>query len=212
MKARIARRRPPMEIAVILDERTTAKVVAGMSRVRIRPGATFASSEAEGLWHHEIETHALTAHNGACQVNAPFLRSGGPRTTRTQEGLAVFSELYNRTLSVQRLERLAVRVKLVDMAEQGASFLDLHRYLVGLGATAARRLFRRSAHLPGRPVRGLGALHQGRLLPRWPARRVRLPLRRHPRRLSRRGRARRLRPNRARRHRRFWPSSGPRGS
>ncbi|MEO7329127.1 MAG: flavohemoglobin expression-modulating QEGLA motif protein [Minicystis sp.] len=133
--ARIARRRPAMEIEVVLDERATAKVVAGMSRVRIRPDATFTACEADGLWHHEIETHALTAHNGAAQASAPFLRSGGPRTTRTQEGLAVFSELYNRTLSVQRLERLAVRVKLVEMAEQGATFIDLHRYLVAAGAT-----------------------------------------------------------------------------
>mgnify|MGYP000476334030 CR=1 FL=1 len=135
LTARIARRSPAMEIEVVLDERATAKVVAGMSRVRIRPDATFTACEAEGLWHHEIETHALTAHNGAAQVNAPFLRSGGPRTTRTQEGLAVFSELYNKTLSVQRLQRLAVRVKLVDMAEQGATFIDLHRHLVAAGAT-----------------------------------------------------------------------------
>jgi uncharacterized protein (TIGR02421 family) len=135
LMARIARRNPAMEIEVVLDERATAKVVAGMSRVRIRPDATFTACEAEGLWHHEIETHALTAHNGAAQLNAPFLRSGGPRTTRTQEGLAVFSELYNKTLSVQRLRRLAVRVKLVDMAEQGATFIDLHRHLVAAGAT-----------------------------------------------------------------------------
>ncbi len=135
LAARIARRRPAMEIDVVLDRRATAKVVAGMSRVRIRPDATFTTAEVEGLWHHEIETHALTAHNGAAQVNATFLRSGGPRTTRTQEGLAVFGELYNRTLSVPRLERLAGRVKLVDMAEQGATFIDLHRHLVAAGAS-----------------------------------------------------------------------------
>lgn len=131
---RIAKRRPRMDIEVVLDERATAKVVAGMSRVRVRPDATFARWEAEGLWHHEVETHALTAHNGALQEHATFLRSGGPRTTRTQEGLAIFSELYNRALSVKRLERLATRVTLVDMAEQGASFLDLYRFLVERGS------------------------------------------------------------------------------
>ena len=57
--------------------------------------------EAEGLWHHEVEIHALTAQNGAAQSEAPFLSSGGPRTTRTQEGLAVFAELYNRVLTVR---------------------------------------------------------------------------------------------------------------
>lgn len=132
---RIKDRKPFMPVDVELDDDITAKVVAGMSRVRIRPDATFALWEAEGLYHHEIETHALTAHNGAKQRNATFLRSGGPRATRTQEGLAMFAELYNRALSIDRIERLALRVKLVDMAEQGASFLDLYRYLLDRGAS-----------------------------------------------------------------------------
>jgi uncharacterized protein (TIGR02421 family) len=131
---RIARRAPRMDIEVALDERITAKVVAGMSQVRIRPDAEFARWEAEGLWHHEVETHALTAHNGAAQPYVSFLRSGGPRTTRTQEGLAIFAELYNRALSIARLTRLATRVRLVDMAEEGASFLDLYRHLLDRGA------------------------------------------------------------------------------
>jgi uncharacterized protein (TIGR02421 family) len=131
---RAEKRRPRLDLEILLDDRATAKCVAGMNRVRVRPDATFAPWEAEGLWHHEIETHALTAQNGALQTGASFLRSGGPRTTRTQEGLAVFSELYNRALSIGRLQRLATRVKLVDLAEQGASFLDLYRFLLDGGA------------------------------------------------------------------------------
>lgn len=127
--------RPRMEVEIVIDPACTAKVLAGMRRVRIRPDATFPRWEAEGLWHHEIETHALTAQNGAAQAGAPFLGAGGPRTTRTQEGLAVFGELYNRALTVKRIERLAARVHLVDMAEQGASFLDLYRHLVERGST-----------------------------------------------------------------------------
>ncbi|EYF03388.1 Hypothetical protein CAP_5581 [Chondromyces apiculatus DSM 436] len=129
LASRIAARRPALDVEVTLDPRITAKVVAGMTRVRIRPDATFTPREAEGLWVHEVETHALTAHNGAAQPVLTFLRSGGPRSTRTQEGLALFAELYHRTLSIGRLVRLATRVRLVDMAEQGASFLDLYRFL-----------------------------------------------------------------------------------
>jgi uncharacterized protein (TIGR02421 family) len=129
LSAHVDRMRPKFEVEIVLDPDCTAKVVAGMRRVRIRPDATFSRLEAEGLWHHEVETHALTAQNGAAQAEASFLSSGGPRTTRTQEGLAVFSELYHRALTVHRLERLAVRVVLVDMAERGASFLDLYRFL-----------------------------------------------------------------------------------
>jgi uncharacterized protein (TIGR02421 family) len=131
---RAEKRRPRLDLEIVLDDRATAKCVAGMNRVRVRPDATFTATEVEGLWHHEIETHALTAQNGALQAGVSFLRSGGPRTTRTQEGLAVFSELYNRALSVSRLQRLATRVKLVDLAEQGASFLDLYRVLIDGGA------------------------------------------------------------------------------
>ncbi|WP_394827736.1 tyrosine/phenylalanine carboxypeptidase domain-containing protein [Pendulispora albinea] len=132
---RIEKRRPPIKCEVILDEHCTAKAIAGMTKVRVRPGATFFKWEAEGLYCHEVETHAFTAHNGAIQEHAPFLRSGGPRTTPTQEGLAVFSELYNRTLATPRLERLALRVKLVEMAEDGATFLDLYRLLVERGSS-----------------------------------------------------------------------------
>src|SRR5262249_34991396 len=100
LRAHVEKTRPRLEVEVVIDTSSTAKVLAGMKRVRIRQDATFLREEAEGLWHHEIETHALTAQNGAAQVDAPFLSSGGPRTTRTQEGLAVFSELYNRVLTV----------------------------------------------------------------------------------------------------------------
>jgi uncharacterized protein (TIGR02421 family) len=135
VRAHVDRMRPRMDVEISIDPGCTAKVLAGMRRVRIRPDATFPRDEAEGLWHHEVETHALTAQNGHAQVEAPFLSSGGPRTTRTQEGLAVFSELYNRVLTTRRIERLALRVKLVDMAEQGASFLDVYGCLVDRGSS-----------------------------------------------------------------------------
>jgi uncharacterized protein (TIGR02421 family) len=121
---------------VLVDPEATAKVVAGATRVRVRADATFTPWEADALWHHEVETHALTGQNGAAQPEVGFLRVGGPRSTRTQEGLAVFTELHHHCASIERLQRLANRVLLVDMAEQGASFVDLYRHLVERGATA----------------------------------------------------------------------------
>jgi uncharacterized protein (TIGR02421 family) len=129
LSARVDRMHPSFDVEIVLDPHCTAKVLAGKRRVRIRPDATFPHWEAEGLFHHEVETHALSGQNGAAQLEAPFLSSGGPRTTRTQEGIAVFSELYHRVLTVHRIERLSTRVVLVDMAEEGATFLDLYRYL-----------------------------------------------------------------------------------
>jgi uncharacterized protein (TIGR02421 family) len=124
-----------MTIEVAVDDDLCAKVLAGTNRVRVRSGATFHPSEVDGLFVHEVETHALTAQNGAAQPELSFLRSGGPRTTRTQEGLAVFAELHAHALSIARMHRIVTRVRLVAMAEDGASFLDLYRKLVELGSS-----------------------------------------------------------------------------
>lgn len=123
-----------MKVDVIVDERVSAKVVAGTERVRVRHGSTFRRSEVLGLYVHEVETHALTAQNGAAQSQLPFLKSGGPRTTRTQEGLAVFAEFHARALSADRMRRIVRRVRLVEMAEQGADFLQLYRWLLDQGS------------------------------------------------------------------------------
>ncbi len=134
LSRRAATEHPGLELETRVDDRVTAKVLAGSSRVRIRRGATFSEWEAGGLWHHEVETHVLSAQNGALQPEVPFLRSGGPRSTRTQEGLAVFSELHQHCLAVPRMERLAVRVQLVEKAEAGGDFLDLYRFLLERGS------------------------------------------------------------------------------
>src|SRR5262249_18429535 len=65
----------------------------------------------------------------------PFLRSGGPRTTRTQEGLAVFAEFWAHALDVERMRRIVTRVRLVAQAEEGATFLDLFEALREAGAS-----------------------------------------------------------------------------
>ncbi len=133
LSRRTAKHRPHLALEVLLDDRCASKAIAGMSRVRVRPDASFEAWEADGLFCHEVETHVFSARNGAAQPLAPFLRAGGPRTTPTQEGLAVFAELYNHALAAPRFERLANRVKMVGMAEDGASFLDVYRYLEDRG-------------------------------------------------------------------------------
>jgi uncharacterized protein (TIGR02421 family) len=133
LEERLGQHHPSLEVKVVIDDDLSAKVIAGARRVRIRSGATFSQHEVSSLFVHEIETHALTAQNGMAQTRLPFLRAGGPRTTRTQEGLAVFAELFDHSLSTDRLRRLVERVNMVGMAEDGASFLDVYRHLIDLG-------------------------------------------------------------------------------
>ncbi len=128
LQTRIDRHKVP--IKVILDPACTSKAIAGGRRVRVRPGATFTAWEAEGLYRHEVETHAYSALNGGRGPYGALLKAGGPRSTPTQEGLAVFAEHYHHALAVPRLRRLALRVKLVAMAEDGADFLEVYRVLV----------------------------------------------------------------------------------
>jgi uncharacterized protein (TIGR02421 family) len=157
MERQLARRMPPLPMEIVRDPDLSAKVLCGMKRMRVREGAQFAEAEADSLYVHEVETHALTAQNGDAQIRVPFLRAGGPRTTRAQEGLAVFSELYAHSLSTERLRRLVDRVRMVAMAEDGASFLDLYRHLVGRGVPEhdayldAQRICRGGIVLGGAP-------------------------------------------------------------
>lgn len=134
VEERLARHKSSPKVDVVLDTELAAKAIAGKKRLRIRTDAMFELEEARSLYLHEIETHVFTAQNGAAQPLLDFLDSGGPLATRTQEGLAVFSELYAKSLTLERLRRLVERVRLVAMAEDGAGFLDLYRYLTSRGA------------------------------------------------------------------------------
>ncbi|MBL8741873.1 MAG: DUF1704 domain-containing protein [Myxococcales bacterium] len=134
IQEKLARRKGAPAVDVLLDDELGAKAIAGRTRLRIRADATFEAEEARSLFLHEVETHIFTAQNGHQQPNLRFLQSGGPCATKTQEGLAVFAELYAHALTLGRLRRLVERVHLVAMAEDGASFVDLYRHLVDKGS------------------------------------------------------------------------------
>src|SRR5262249_28245916 len=119
---------PSMSVQVELSDGISAKVVAGMNRVRVRRDARFSDVEVAALWNHEIESHCLTAHNGNLQENCEFLCSGGPRTTMTQEGLAVFFEMYGHSMSQRRFLAICDRVHAVELVEKGANFIELFRW------------------------------------------------------------------------------------
>jgi uncharacterized protein (TIGR02421 family) len=85
------------------------------------------------LEHHEGDVHLTTAVNGRAQPVMPFIGYPAPRTTATQEGLAVLTEFLAQSTGVERLRRLADRTLAIKMAEDGASFVDLFRTFRGRG-------------------------------------------------------------------------------
>ncbi len=134
-----------------------SKAIAGPRRVRVRRGATFSDLDVAQLIEHELRIHVATALAGRAQSALPLLAVGHPGITRTQEGLAVLAEVITRATDPARMRRLAARVLAIDLAENGADFLDLYRFYRERGAREddafedARRVVRGGVVTGGAP-------------------------------------------------------------
>ncbi|TAK98001.1 MAG: DUF1704 domain-containing protein [Rhodospirillaceae bacterium] len=106
----------------------SAKALAGPKYIRLRADAAFSDRDLYQLVQHEALVHVGTSLNGAAQEAFPILAAGHAGTTRTQEGLAVFAELISGAMDPNRLMRLADRVIAIQMAMDGADFLELYRF------------------------------------------------------------------------------------
>ena len=135
-------------IDVAVDEDISARATAGPNYVKVRKGARFSENDLEQLFHHEVMIHVLTYINGRAQPVLSTLGCNAPRTTATQEGLAVFAEYISSSLALERLKRIALRILAIDKAEQGADFIELFSFFKDQGQSAeesyysAMRIFR----------------------------------------------------------------------
>jgi len=135
-------------IHILIDDTLVPKAAAGVSRVRLRSGTCFSKYDFKQLLEHEVFVHTLTALNGKHQKFIHALALGAPRTTATQEGLATFAELITGAIDLSRLKRIALRVVAVDMALNGANFLDVFNFFLQSKQTATesysstQRIFR----------------------------------------------------------------------
>lgn len=143
-------------VVEIVDE-LSANALATASRIKVRRDAMFTRRDAAQLLNHEAYVHVLTALNGKAQPDLPNLAIGHPGTTRTQEGLAVFAEFVSGTLELDRLRRLADRVIAVQMACDGANFIEVYRWFLERSPSreqayeSARRIFRGAPNTGGYP-------------------------------------------------------------
>ena len=138
---------------MIVDE-LSANAVASTSRIKVRRDAMFTDKDAAQLLNHEAFIHVATGLNGRAQRDLPILAIGHPGTSRTQEGLAVYSEYVSGTLGLDRLRRLADRTIGVQMVCEGADFIELYRWFLDRSPgpeqafESTRRIFR------GAPISG----------------------------------------------------------
>jgi len=129
-------------IRVVVDPTLMAKAAASSTRVRLRTGGIYTELDALQLAEHEVFVHSLTALNGRkYQPVMTALGLGAPRTTATQEGLATFAELVTGAIDLARLRRIAMRIKAIHAAEEGANIYELIDALVSWGEPPSEAVF-----------------------------------------------------------------------
>ncbi|MBA65507.1 MAG: hypothetical protein CMG55_06880 [Candidatus Marinimicrobia bacterium] len=142
---------------VLIKDNLSAKATASSKRIRLRKGATFTSKDVEQLVNHEAFTHVATTLNGRLQKDLKILGAKYGSITKTQEGLAVFSEFITGCIDVNRMYRISDRVIAIQMAIDGADFIEVYRFFLkraGKKTQAfedARRVFRGGVLSGGAP-------------------------------------------------------------
>lgn len=141
-------------VRVEIDPKLTAKAAAGTTRIRLRADTGFTEYDRHQLLEHEAFVHSLTALNGRAQPHLASMARNSPRITATQEGLATFAELITGAIDIQRMKRISLRILAIDLAQNGADFIEVFRFFLESGQNeqdsfaSAARIFR------GVPVTG----------------------------------------------------------
>ncbi len=135
-------------VTVALSDGIVSDASAGGDRIKINSFAQFSELDLRVLEVHEGWVHVGTTLNGRRQPWATWLSVGSPRITAIQEGLAVLIETLTFSSFPDRARRISDRVVAIDLAEQGADFIEVYRFFLarGLGEKAsykvAQRVFR----------------------------------------------------------------------
>lgn len=120
-------------VHVCVADGIVADAAAGSDYIKLRTSAKFSEQEIALLEAHEGWAHVGTTLNGRAQPTCTFLGKGTPATSVTQEGLAVLVEVTSLRSHPARLRRITDRIRGIEMAEQGASFLEVFRAFLDRG-------------------------------------------------------------------------------
>ena len=111
-------------VKLVKNLSASAMVLNATRTVKLRRSHRDTERNVRALASHEIGVHMLTTHNADVQP-LRICSLGFPRYTMTQEGLAIFNEYLNGTLTISRLRMLALRVVAVDGMIRGLEFPEL---------------------------------------------------------------------------------------
>ena len=135
----------------------SAKATATSKEIKIRKKERFTYKNIRQLINHEALVHVATTLNGRAQRQMKILGANYGAVTKTQEGLAVFSEFITGSMDIDRMRRLAYRVVAVQLAIDGADFIDVYRFFMektdsrNQAFEQARRVFRGGVLSGGAP-------------------------------------------------------------
>ena len=133
---------------VLIVDSISAKATASSRKIRLRKNAIFTERDVAQLFNHEAMVHVATTLNGRNQHKMKILGGNYGSITKTQEGLAVFSEFITGSIDIKRMYRIMDRVKAIQMAIDGADFIEIYRYFLDRNKLKteafenARRIFR----------------------------------------------------------------------
>ena len=140
-------------IRIVTAKKLKSKASASSSRIRIREETSFAEHDINQLIQHELFVHTLTLLNGRKQP-LKTLGLNSPRTTCSQEGLAVFAEFVTNAMDVNRLRRISARVKAIQLGIDGADFIDIFKFFLDNGQTEEESFFSAARVFRGGKVEG----------------------------------------------------------
>lgn len=112
-------------IEVIVDDGIASDAAAGSDYIKMREDRFFSRRDIDLLETHEGWVHVATTMNGLAQPVCTFLGKAAPRTTVTQEGLAVLTEMLNLRSHPLRLAKLMRRIEAIALAADGATFREV---------------------------------------------------------------------------------------
>ena len=116
-------------IEVKTDDSIASDAAAGSDYIKMREDRFFSKRDIDLLEAHEGWVHVSTTMNGLAQPVCSFLGKAAPRTTVTQEGLAVLTEMLNLRSHPMRLAKLMRRIEAIEMVSNGATFLEVFEAL-----------------------------------------------------------------------------------
>lgn len=116
------------QMMVRLSDNIIADAAAGADVIKLNQNVRFSERDLRYLEVHEGWVHLGTTLNGAAQPLCTFLGKGSPSSSVTQEGLAIINEIFTFSSYPNRLLKITNRVAALELARQGANFMDVFRF------------------------------------------------------------------------------------